>query len=102
LDDAAPLDEEAPLDEAVSVEEPLVLEELPGCAAEAPAEDWALAPTLVLVTLYVLTEALSFGAIWGPPEEADPAIAQTLETKKNATPKTEDRVLIVLLGLVCH
>jgi hypothetical protein len=51
FDDAAPLDEEAPLDEAVSVEEPLVPEELPACAAEAPAEDWALAPTLVSVTL---------------------------------------------------
>jgi hypothetical protein len=45
----------------------------------------------------VLTEALSVGAIWGPPEDADPAIAQTLETKKNATPNIEDRLLIILL-----
>jgi hypothetical protein len=51
FDDAVPLDEEAPLDEEVSIEEPLVLEELLPCDAEPPAEDWALAPTLVFVTL---------------------------------------------------
>jgi hypothetical protein len=45
----------------------------------------------------VLTDELSVGAIWAPPEAADPATAHTLETKKNATPKTDDRVLIVLL-----
>jgi hypothetical protein len=97
---ALPFDDADPLDEEASVEEALVLavpEGPPDCDAEAPADSLALAPTLVSVTLYVLTAVLSVGAIWGPPDVADPATAQTLETKKNATPKTDDRVLIVLL-----
>ena len=54
FDDAAPLNEEASVEEA-PVEEALAPEEPPDCddeaPVEAPAEDWALAPTLVSGTL---------------------------------------------------
>ena len=61
FDDAVPLDDAAPLVEPASVEEEFVLEPPLTCDAEAPAESRALAPTLVSVTLYVLTDALSVG-----------------------------------------
>jgi hypothetical protein len=93
------LDEE-PLVEDALVEEALVLFVLEGplaCDVEAPAESLALAPTPVSVTLYVLTAALSVGAIWAPPLAALPATAPRTELKSNAVQIPTSRCLIKLL-----
>ena len=64
FDEAVPLDDEVSVDEA-PVEDALAPEELEepldDKLLEAAAESRALAPTLVSVALYVLTEVLSVG-----------------------------------------
>jgi hypothetical protein len=90
FDDAAPSDEDEFVEEAFVLEEPL------DGKLEVPAESRALAPTLVSVTLYVLTEVLSFGATWAPPA-ALPATAPRTEPKSNAVQIATSRCLIKLL-----
>jgi hypothetical protein len=80
---ALALEDVAPLDEAPAVLVVLAVPEgPPAWDVEAPAESLALAPTLVSVTLYVLPEVLSVGAIWAPPEAAEPATAQMVESAR--------------------
>ena len=72
-----------------------MLEESLGCDVEAPAESLALAPGLVSVTLYALTEVLSVGAICVPtPADAGPATVPSTLPKNNVRHTIADRSAI--------